>query len=162
MDNPFGVRRVQGVGNLDGRIEQIFEFQWAGLKALFERQTLQEFHGDEGLALVLANLVNRADSGMIQRRCGTRFAAETLQRRGGLRQVRRQELEGHLPAEKDVFSLVDNTHTSATQLFQNAVMRNGIADQCPWPPRTGSGAKFLTLRVCLGKRLLQAPSRFKI
>jgi hypothetical protein len=38
----------------------------------------QELHGDEGLALVLPDLVNSADIGMVQTR-GTRFAAKTLE-----------------------------------------------------------------------------------
>jgi hypothetical protein len=41
---------------------------------------LEKLHGDEGLALVLANLVNRADVGMVQGRRSTRFALESLQR----------------------------------------------------------------------------------
>ena len=39
-----------------------------------------------------------------------------------------QELEGNKPTELDVLGLVDNTHTTATQLLDDAVVRNGLAD----------------------------------
>jgi hypothetical protein len=39
-----------------------------------------------------------------------------------------QELESNKPAELHILSLVDNTHTAAAQLLDDAVMRDGLAD----------------------------------
>jgi hypothetical protein len=45
---------------------------------LLKRLPFQEFHGDERLAFVFIDLVNRTDIGMIQSRGRTRLALETL------------------------------------------------------------------------------------
>ena len=47
---------------------------------MLQRRPFQKFHRDEGLGVVLANLVNRADVGMIERRRSAGFAAEALKR----------------------------------------------------------------------------------
>jgi hypothetical protein len=42
--------------------------------------TVQKFHGDEGAPFVVADVVDGADVGMIERRGGTGLAAKALQR----------------------------------------------------------------------------------
>ena len=41
----------------------------------------------------------------------------------------RQELQGDKSVQGYVFSLVDHTHPPATQLLDDAVVRNGLADE---------------------------------
>jgi hypothetical protein len=41
----------------------------------------------------------------------------------------RQKLEGDKATQPSVFGLVDDSHTAAAQLVQNAVVRNGLAQQ---------------------------------
>jgi hypothetical protein len=77
---------------------------------------------------VLANLVDGADIGMIQRRCGAGFPAEAFERLGVLGRILGQKLQSHQPAKFRVLSLVDHTHAAA-QLFDDTVMRDGLADQ---------------------------------
>jgi hypothetical protein len=43
--------------------------------------------------------------------------------------LRRKELDGHEPAQLGVFGLVDHTHSAATEFFDDAVMRKGLAEQ---------------------------------
>ena len=38
-----------------------------------------------------------------------------------------QELQSNVAAQTQVFGLIDHTHAAATQLLQDAVMRNGLA-----------------------------------
>src|SRR5262249_17496817 len=45
-----------------------------------------------------------------------------------LGQVFRQELEGHQPAKLDVFGFVHYAHAAAPQLFQDVVVRDGLAN----------------------------------
>ena len=80
MHDAFGVRRLQRVGNLDGQRQQSFHLQRTSPDPLPQRHAIQKLHGDEGSSFVLADLVNRADVGMIQRRRRPRFAPEALQR----------------------------------------------------------------------------------
>jgi hypothetical protein len=44
---------------------------------VLERQAIEKLHGDERLAIVLINLVKRADIGMVQRRRSLGLALET-------------------------------------------------------------------------------------
>ena len=50
--------------------------------ALLQRRPVEELHDEERAAVLLADIVDRADVGVIQRRCGPRLAAETGQGSG--------------------------------------------------------------------------------
>jgi hypothetical protein len=62
---------------------------------VLQRFAFQIFHDDEGLVALLADVVNRADVGMIQRRCGLSFAAEAAQRGRVAGHIFGKELQGH-------------------------------------------------------------------
>ena len=80
---------------------------------------------------VLADFVDRADVRMVERGGGARFAAEPLHRGVVLREVFGEELERDAAAEAGVFRLVDDTHASAAELAQDAVVRNRLVDHVP-------------------------------
>ena len=63
MDDAFGVRGVEPVGYLDGQIEHGFDFHRPATDAVLQRLAVQKFHDDEGLPVLLADFVNRADVG---------------------------------------------------------------------------------------------------
>jgi hypothetical protein len=65
MNDAFGVGSIEGVGNLNGEIEQVFQIDARAGDHVLESLAIEEFHGDEGLAAVFANVVNGADAGMI-------------------------------------------------------------------------------------------------
>jgi len=44
---------------------------------MLQRHAIQELHGDERLAALLADVVNRADVGMVESRRGLRFTLKT-------------------------------------------------------------------------------------
>ena len=46
-----------------------------------------------------------------------------------LRNIVGQELQGDKAMELGVFGLIHHTHTAATELFDDAVMRDGLADE---------------------------------
>ena len=78
--------------------------------------------------MLVVDFVDRADIGMIQRRGSFGFTLEAAQ---GLRvfgDLVRKELERDKATELHILGLVDHTHPSATQLLDDAVMRNGLAD----------------------------------
>ncbi len=65
-----------------------------------QRHALQKLHGDEVRAILLANVVDRADVGMIQRRGRLRFALEAVQRLRVSGDVFGQELESDKAMER--------------------------------------------------------------
>ena len=105
---------------------------------MLQGHAVEKFHGDEGLALLIVDLVNGADVGMVESRGRLGFALEAAQ---GLRifgDIVGQELEGDEAAEFEVFGLVDDTHAATAEFFDDAVMRDGLADQVERIPVFGS------------------------
>jgi hypothetical protein len=57
-------------------------------------------------------------------RCKPRLSLEAGQGLGVFGDVIGQELQGDKPVQRYVFGLVDDTHTTAAELFDNAVVRD--------------------------------------
>jgi len=95
---------------------------------VLQRGAVQKLHRDEGLSLVLPNLVNSANIGVVQSRGRACFAAKALKSARILGKLRREKLERHEPAQFQVFGFVDNAHPPAAQLLDDAVVRDGLAD----------------------------------
>ena len=80
MDDPCGVCGLQRVGDLDRKQQQHVDVDRAASDSMLQRHALEELHDDEGVAVLLADVVNRADVGMVQRGRGPRFSPEAHQR----------------------------------------------------------------------------------
>jgi hypothetical protein len=100
-----------------------------------ERQPFEQLHGNERLALVLLNSVNRADVGVVQSRSCLGFPLESFQVLSVLGEFFRQELQRDGALEFGVLGLIDHTHTPATQLFYDAVVGDRLADHGRAPER---------------------------
>src|ERR1700730_14730526 len=81
------------------------------------------------MTVLVPDLIDRADIGMVESRSSLSFSLETSQGLGVSGDLVRQELQGHKTMESGVLSLVDDTHATAAQLLDDAVMRDGLADQ---------------------------------
>src|SRR5215831_9035682 len=95
---------------------------------MFQRHAIEKFHDDEGLPMLVIDLVNGANVGMIERGGGFGLSLKTAENLRVLGYLVRQELEGHETAELHVLSFVDHPHTTAAELFDNAVMRDSLVD----------------------------------
>src|SRR6266566_9074354 len=126
VDDPLSVGRVQCVGDLNAEIEQPLGLQRPSCNEVLKGLPLQELHDDKVLSLVLADLMDRANIGMIQGGSCPRFTLKSLQRLMIGRELIGQELQSDVAAQTQVFGLIDHTHATAAQLFQDAVMRNGL------------------------------------
>ena len=93
---------------------------------------LEQLHRDERLAIVLFDLVNGADVGMIQGGGGLGFALQQAQRRRGVGQLLRQELERHPPAELEILGLIHHAHAPAADHRHDAVVGHLLPDQSRW------------------------------
>ena len=80
---------------------------------MVEALSLQQLHGNEGLAAIVFHGVNGADVGMIQSRSRASFEQEAVERGSVTGELRRKKLEGHTTAEGEVLSFVDHAHPTA-------------------------------------------------
>jgi hypothetical protein len=88
-----------------------------------------ELHRDEGAAVLLADVMNGADVGMIQRGRGPSFALEPAQCLPVASQIVGEELEGHEATKAGILRFVDHAHAAAAELLDDAVVGEGMADQ---------------------------------
>ena len=89
---------------------------------------VQEFHHNVGLAVFLADFVNRTNVWVIQGRGGTGFASKTLKCLGVLGQFLRKKLQGDMSAQIRILGFVNDTHPTPTEFREDAVMRDGLAN----------------------------------
>src|SRR6266481_3168924 len=66
---------------------------------------------------------------MVQSRGGAGLSTEAFERLRILRHFFRQEFEGNEAAEHGVLGLVNHPHSPAAQFFDDAVMRDSLAQQ---------------------------------
>ena len=95
---------------------------------MLQSRTFQVFHGDKGFAVLFANIVNRANVGMIQGGRGLRLALKTTERLGIARHLIRKELQSNEAVQASVLGLVDHTHPSAAEFFEDPVVRDRLPD----------------------------------
>ena len=128
MDDPGGVRGVQGVSNLHADRQQRLDVETATIGyARLQRGALQILHGDEGAAVLFADVMNRADVGMIQRRRGPGLALKAVHGLAVPSQFVGHELERDEAMEPRVFRFVDDAHAAATELLDDAI----VGDRLP-------------------------------
>ena len=78
---------------------------------------------------MLADFVDGADVGMVERGGGAGLALEALERARVAGQVCREEFQRDEAAEFRVLGFVDDTHPATAEPFDDAVVRDGLADQ---------------------------------
>jgi len=96
---------------------------------MLQRYTFQKFHGDERMAVLLADVMNGANVGVIQRGRSLRFALKARQCVRIARNFRREKLERHETVQACVLGLVNHTHSATSELLQNAIMGDSLADE---------------------------------
>ncbi len=77
---------------------------------------------------MLTNVVDDTDVGMVECRCCSGFPLEPLQCLTILGKLLRQELQGHIATQAGILGLVDYAHPTATELFCDFVVGDGLAD----------------------------------
>ena len=102
---------------------------WTGGEPILQRLALQILHGDERPSVLLADVVDRADVGMVQRRRGLRFAREAAQRLGITCQIFGDELERNGTMKPRILGFVHHAHPAAAELLDDAVVRERLTDQ---------------------------------
>jgi hypothetical protein len=129
MDYAFCVCCVECVCNLKGERQDQFGVHWPTANAMLQGHSVQKLHGDERVAVLVVNLLDRADIRMIQCRSSFGFALKAAEDLRVFGYLVGQELEGNKPAKLQVLGLVHHAHPTAAELLDDAVVRDGLADQ---------------------------------
>ena len=95
---------------------------------MLQSLTVEELHRDVRPVVGLADFVNGANIRVIQGRSGPRLPAEALQRLGITSQILGQKLQRNKPPQLGVLGLIHDSHPAATELLDDAIMRDGLAD----------------------------------
>jgi hypothetical protein len=96
---------------------------------VLQGRAVQKLHGDERLSALLADVVNRADVGMVQRGRGLGFALKASERLWATGNVFGQEFHSDEAMQPRVFGLIYHAHAATPEFLDDAVVRDGLADQ---------------------------------
>ena len=129
MDDSGLVRPREPVGDLDGELEEPLHGERAGGEQLAERLALDELHRDVGQRARGADLIDRDDVRMVERRHRARFLLESPDaiRLGGQRLG--QDLQRHVPVEPSIVGAIDLTHPAGAQVAAHLVVAEVPADE---------------------------------
>ena len=122
------VGRLEGVCQLGADLQQSLDRQGPVRDEVLQGLALHPLHHQERTTVVLSDVVKDAEVRVIEGRGRPGLALESLQRLGSRRRLFGQELQRHVPPEARVFRLVHDPHPAATQLRQDAVVRDRFAD----------------------------------
>ena len=92
MNDPRRMRRIERVGDLNGKRQEQIGLQETAGDTVLQHDAIQKFHGDECPPILFANVINCADVGMVQCGSGLRFASKPGEYLWVTRNVFRQEL----------------------------------------------------------------------
>ena len=96
---------------------------------MLERDPVKKLHDQIRAPIFFADVVNRADVGMVQRRGSLRLPPESFQRHAILRQLFGKKLQCDKAAKARVFGFVNDAHAAAAKLLNDPVMREGLIEQ---------------------------------
>lgn len=101
------MRGIQSIGGFDAKRDRGFRVQWLSRDPRLQGHAIQEFHDDEGLIVLLPDLMDGANVGVVQSGSRLRLSLKASQ---GLRvfcDIIGQELQGDKAMQLYVFSLVN-------------------------------------------------------
>jgi hypothetical protein len=87
----------------------------------------------ENLAVPLVDLVDRADVGVVERRCGLGLAEKPLAQAGIRHRLGGQEFQRHRPLQPSILGAVHDAHGALAELLNDPIARDGLASHSPAP-----------------------------
>ena len=115
MNQAAPVRRIKRVGKGDPVLDGLVDVEWSALQPVLQRLALEALHDQKAMAICVADVVQRADVGVIQRGNRLRLAIEPRPGDVICGECRRQDLERYRPVEPRIARLVDLAHAAGTQ-----------------------------------------------
>src|SRR5579872_434268 len=93
VNNAVGVGCLERIRNLDSQGKHCLHFQRSARDEVFEGHAIEKLHSDEYLQVLFADLIDRANIGMVQGRRSLRLTFETRQSLRVAGEVIRQEFQ---------------------------------------------------------------------
>ena len=121
MNHTLAMRLVQRVGDLDRVAQQLIERDRAPFQPRGERLALEVLHHQIVDAFLMANVVQRADVGVVEAGDGAGLALETLAQVGAAGDFRRQDLDGDGAIQPSVPATVDLAHPTGADRGEDLV-----------------------------------------
>jgi hypothetical protein len=121
VDDPTGVGGGEATGHLGCPFQRGAEGRPATGEAVAQRLSLEQLGDEVGRTLVLAEVVDRDEVGMVQRARKARLLLEAAHQLGVAREHLVDHLERDLPAEPAVACPVDLRHPAGAQGRQHLV-----------------------------------------
>ena len=129
MDDAFAVGGIQRVGDFDGEPSRTSISSGRPAMRCFSVTPSRYSMAMKAWPFCFADVVDGADVGMIQSGSGLRLAPEALERLTDLWATSSgRNFSATKRSQARVFGLVDDAHAAAAQLFDDAVVRDGLAD----------------------------------
>jgi len=128
MNDALGVCGIESIGNFDSVVEERAEFHGLGSDEVLEGLTVKKLHGDEGAAVLFANVVDGANIGMVERGSSFGFAPEAFESLAVLRGRFGQKFQSNETIKAGVLGLENHTHAASSKLAEDAVVGKGLAD----------------------------------
>ena len=129
VNDAFGVSGIERVGNFDGEVEEAVKLHGTAGDEVLQSLTLQAFHGDKSPAVFFADVVDGADVGMVESGGGFGFAAKAAERLGIFGEIVGEKFQSYEAVEARVLGFVDDSHASAAEHLEHAVVREGLSDE---------------------------------
>src|SRR5271166_2012589 len=107
MDDPCGVGGIQCIGDFDAQRKKGFDLQRTTQDVVLQSSSIHEFHDDEGAPVLLADVINGADVGMVQSGSSLGLPPEAAQSLRVLSDLVRQKLERYAAVQAGVLGLVN-------------------------------------------------------
>ena len=126
MPLPWG--RLQGIRNLQPQVDHATRLEPLGSEPILKGLTLESFHDQEGLSLVLRQVVDGADVRMVQGRGSTGLALKPLQRVGPAGEILWEKLQRHFATEVQILGFVHHPHPASTQPTGDLEVRDRLAN----------------------------------
>jgi hypothetical protein len=114
VDEAEAVGLGESIGDFNGDLEQIVEWERTFLQAMRKRFAFEEFHDQKVDAGLRADIVEMADVRMGDGRKRARFAFEAALEFGAARQMSRKDFDGDAAIEASVARAIDFAHAART------------------------------------------------
>ncbi len=115
MGDAVAMRRGEGVADLDCVLKPLIKRRCASLQTVGERLPFEELHHQEIGAILVADVVQRADVRMIQRRDSACFAIEPFTELRIAGELRRQDFDGDVASQPRIARAIDFAHPARSK-----------------------------------------------
>ena len=113
MDDAGRMRGVERIGKGNSHINNLREFERTACNTLMNRLAPEQLHDEEFMVVRgRADIVDRADVGMLKRRDGPRFSLEPFARRSGSDEILREHFDRNVSIKAGIVRTINLAHAA--------------------------------------------------